>query len=499
MNDNQQSYRKVLNATSLFGGVQFINIILRLIRSKAIALLIGPIGMGISNLLLTTMELINGLTNLGLERSAVKDISLANTNSNSKSVAITISILKKLVWLTITVGVILMVLSAPWLSEIAFGNKDYTISFRWISIALLFKQLSSSQLAILQGLRKLKSLAKANLLGNFIGLLITLPLYYYYKIDAIVPAIIIATFMSFVFTYYYSHKLDIKSVTISRKEAVSEGKGMINLGVMLSLSSLITLLVAYIIRIYIGSANETEELGLIDVGLYSAGFVILNSYVGIIFNAMGTDYFPRLSEIANDIKKLRKTVLEQATVAILLITPIIVVFLACAPFIIVILYSHEFSPIVAMVTWGILGMIFKAVSWSMGYMIIAKGDSKVFIKTAIGFNTILLSINIIGYHFGGLEGVGISFFIYYIIHFIAIRIITYYRYDFYFEKGFYKIFTFTVIMCFLAFSITFIPSSILKYSLMTGLIVVSCGYSYKELDKKIGFKDYLAGVFKRKK
>ena len=499
MNDNQQSYRKVLNATSLFGGVQFINIILRLIRSKAIALLIGPIGMGISNLLLTTMELINGLTNLGLERSAVKDISLANTNSNSKNVAITISILKKLVWLTITVGVILMVLSAPWLSEIAFGNKDYTISFRWISIALLFKQLSSSQLAILQGLRKLKSLAKANLLGNFIGLLITLPLYYYYKIDAIVPAIIIATFMSFVFTYYYSHKLDIKSVTISRKEAVSEGKGMINLGVMLSLSSLITLLVAYIIRIYIGSANETEELGLIDVGLYSAGFVILNSYVGIIFNAMGTDYFPRLSEIANDIKKLRKTVLEQATVAILLITPIIVVFLACAPFIIVILYSHEFSPIVAMVTWGILGMIFKAVSWSMGYMIIAKGDSKVFIKTAIGFNTILLSINIIGYHFGGLEGVGISFFIYYIIHFIAIRIITYYRYDFYFEKGFYKIFTFTVIMCFLAFSITFIPSSILKNSLMIGLIVVSCWYSYKELDKKIGVKDYLAGIFKRKK
>ena len=499
MNDNQQSYRKVLNATSLFGGVQVINIILRLIRSKAIALLIGPIGMGISNLLLTTMELINGLTNLGLERSAVKDISLANTNSNSKSVAKTISILKKLVWLTITIGVILMIALSPWLSEIAFGNKDYTISFIWISIALLFKQLSSSQLAILQGLRKLQYLAKANLLGNFIGLLITLPLYYFFRIDAIVPAIIIATFMSFIFTYYYSQKLDIAPVAISRKEAVSEGKGMINLGVMLSLSSMITLLVAYIIRIYIGSSNETEELGLIDVGLYSAGFVILNSYVGIIFNAMGTDYFPRLSEIANDIIKLRKTVLEQAIVAILLITPIIVVFLAFAPLIIVILYSNEFSPIVAMVTWGILGMIFKAVSWSMGYMIIAKGDSKVFIKTAIGFNAILLLINIVGYHYGGLEGIGISFFIYYIIHFIAIRIITYYRYDFYFEKGFYKIFTFTVIMCFLAFSITFIPSSILKYSLMSVIIVVSCWYSHKELDKKIGLKDYLAGIFKRKK
>ena len=62
-----------------------------------------------------------------------------------------------------------------------------------------------------------------------------------------------------------------------------------------------------------------------------------------------------------------------------------------------------------MVTWGILGMIFKAVSWSMGYMIIAKGDSKVFIKTAIGFNTILYFINILGYHFGGLEGLVSAF------------------------------------------------------------------------------------------
>ena len=54
-------------------------------------------------------------------------------------------------------------------------------------------------------------------------------------------------------------------------------------------------------------------------------------------------------------------------------------------------------------------------------------------------------------------------------------------------------------MCFLAFSITFIPSSILKYSLMSLIIVVSCWYSHKELDKKVGLKDYLAGIFKRKK
>ena len=181
MTEHKHSYRNVLNATSLFGGVQVINIIISLIRSKAIALLIGPLGMGIASLLVSTMELINGITNLGLERSAVKEISLANNDSNTKSVAKTISVLKKLVWLTITLGVVIMIVASPWLSEMAFGNKDQTISFIWISIALLFKQLSSSQLAILQGLRKLQYLAKANLLGNFIGLLITVPLYYFFS------------------------------------------------------------------------------------------------------------------------------------------------------------------------------------------------------------------------------------------------------------------------------------------------------------------------------
>ena len=96
MTEHKHSYRNVLNATSLFGGVQVINILISLIRSKAIAMLIGPLGMGISSLLLSTMQLINGITNLGLERSAVKDISLANNDSNTESVVKTISILKNL-------------------------------------------------------------------------------------------------------------------------------------------------------------------------------------------------------------------------------------------------------------------------------------------------------------------------------------------------------------------------------------------------------------------
>ncbi len=494
MSKHKDSYRNVLKATSLFGGVQIVNILIAIVRSKFIALFIGPTGMGIASLLNSTLGLINGVTNLGLDSSAVRDISLSHENKSQEETTRTISILKRLVWFTASFGALLMIALSPFLSEFAFENKDFTLAFVWIAIALFFKQLTNSKLSILQGLRKLKDLAKANLFGNIFGLIITVPLYYYYRIDAIVPAIIIASLMSFAFTFYYTQKAEIAKSPITTAEAFSEGKEMIQLGVTLSVSSLISLLVAYIIQIYISQKGGVDE-----VGLYNAGFVILNTYVGIIFTAMATDYFPRLSAISEEVIKIRKVVFEQAFIAVLLITPIIVVFLMFAQFIIVLLYSEAFTPIVKMVSWGILGMVFKAVSFSMGYVIIAKGDSKLFVKTAIGFNTILLASNVVGYSYGGLEGLGISFFLYYILHFIALRVITKMRYNFYFDRGFYPIFVFCIVLSLVAFLLTYIEASFLKYGLMTLVVVLSFVFSYYQLDKKMDIKELFSKILRKKK
>ncbi len=494
MSDSKVSYRQVMKATSLFGGVQVFNIIVAVLRSKFIALWIGPSGYGIASLLNSTLNLINGITDFGLGTSAVKDISFNYDSENPNLVSRTVQIVKRLVWFSACFGALVMIVGSPWLSEFAFDSKEYTLSFIWISLALLFKQISNGQLAVLQGLRKLKYLAQANLYGNLLGLLITLPLYYFFRIDAIVPSIIISSFLAFIFTYYYTQKLTLNSEKITNKQAFQEGKPMIHLGIMLSLGSMMGLLVAYMLQIFISTMG-----GLVEVGLYNAGFVILNSYVGLIFNAMGTDYFPRLAAITDKIEAVRKTVFEQAYIAILLITPIVVLFLAMSPLVIIILYSKEFSPIISMVNWGILGMVFKAVSFSMGYIIIAKGDSKLFMKTSIGFNSLLLLANIAGYYYGGLEGLGISFLIYYIVHYIGIRIITKLRYDFYFIKGFYKIFIFSLFLCIAAFLVTFVENEWLKYSLLTIISLISLVFSYMQLDKKLDIKELLSKFFKRKK
>lgn len=480
MSDSKDSYLKIFRTTSLFGGIQFFNIIISIIRTKLVAYFIGPEGMGIIALLNSSLGVIGGITNLGIETSAVKHISESYKDNDLKSVSPIVSIIKKIVLLTGIIGALLTVIFASWLSKLTFGNSDHTFSFVFLSITILFKQISSGQLVVLQSLRKMRLLAKANFYGNFFGLLISIPLYYFYKIEAIIPTIIVSSLSALVFSFYYSKKLVFEKNKISIRQVILESNKIVTLGVFLTLSGLLTIVSAYFLQIYIGKNGGLEQ-----VGFYNAAFTLLNSYVGIIFTVMSTDYFPRLSSICNDNQKIRESVVQQAIFSILIITPIIVLFLAFISLIVKIIYAPTFIEIIPMVCFGILAMLFKAVSWSMGYIIIAKGDSKIFIKTAIGFNFISLILNILGYHFYGLEGLGISFLIYYMIHFFVLKIITKKRYNFYFENDFFRVYIICIIICGVTFLLRYVQNIILQYILMAIFIVLSISFALFKLNQKM--------------
>lgn len=419
MSDTKTSYHQILKTTSLFGGVQFLTIFISIIRTKLIAVFIGPAGMGIIALLNSAIGIISGFSGLGIETSAVKHISADYKNEDLNTVSVTVSVVKKVALVTGIIGSLVMLLLSNWLSLITFGNTEQMHSFMLLSIVLLFKQLTTVELAILQGLRKMRFLAKANLYGNICGLLVSVPLYYCYGIDAIVPTIIGISLSALLFSLYYSKKVIIERKNVAKPQLITEGKRIIKLGFMLTISGLLTLLTTYLIQIYVG-----KQGGLEQVGFYNAGFTLLNSYVGIIFTVMSTDYFPRLASICDHNDLVRSSVSQQSFLSILIITPIIILFLTLIPLIVKVVFTAEFTIIIPMVCFGILAMLFRSVSWSMGYILIAKGDSKIFLKTAIGFNTLSLLLNVLGYYFYGLEGLGFSFLVYYVIHFFGLKIIT---------------------------------------------------------------------------
>lgn len=118
-------------------------------------------------------------------------------------------------------------------------------------------------------------------------------------------------------------------------------------------------------------------------------------------------------------------------------------------------------------------------------------------------NKILISylfyvfLNLLGYKYFGLSGLGISFLISYIFFLIQVFLIAKFRYEFGFTNSFYKIFVLQLLLaitCLVAVKLLISP-----YSYIFGfiLIALSSFFSYRELDKRLGIKSIFSDIKSR--
>ena len=437
--------------------------------------------------------LISSLTNFGLGISGVKDIAAANETKNTKRISKIVGVVKKLVWFTGIFGALITLVLSSWLSEIAFGSSEYTMAFIWLSITVLLKQLASGQFVILQGLRRLKDLAKANMIGSALGLIVSVPLYYYLRLEGIVPGLIITAVFTYLVAQYFGNKVKIEKAKISTEQLRIEGKGMMVMGFMLSLSGIMVLGESYAIRIFINNVGGVEQ-----VGLYNAGIALISTYVGLLFTAMETDYYPRLSAVADDNKKANLLVNQQTEIALLILAPVLVAFLIFIDWVIIILYSSEFIDVNVMIYWAFLGMFFKVPAWVVGFIFIAKGKSKLFFWSELISNLYLLALNLLGYYYWGLTGLGFSFLVSYILYIIQVYVIAKIKYGFRFHSGFLKIFAFQFILAIACFGVIKFFVTPWTYLIGIPLILISAWYSFKELDKRMNLRELINNFTKKK-
>jgi len=449
--------------------------------------------MGIVSLLISTIDFIGSLTNFGLGTSAIKNISAAFSTENAKRISIIVTVFRRLVWITGLLGTLIAAILSSFLSQLTFGNDNYTYAFLSISIILFFRQISVGQVVILRGTRQIANIAKSGVIGSTIGLFTTIPIYYFFGVKGIVPGIIISALTSLVLNWYYSRKIEILPVYVSKVRTIAEGKEMLKMGFMISLSGIISLAISYIVRAFIGRYGGVEQ-----VGLYNAGFAIINTYVGLIFTAMSMDYYPRLSAVSDNNEKCKLAINQQAEISILILAPIIIIFLVFIQYIIILLYSQMFVGISSMVYWASLGMFFKAVSWSISFVLLAKAASKTYFWNELITNLYLLVLNIGGYYLFGLTGLGISFLITYVIYSIQVFIIANRKYKFSFTAGFKKLFIIQFSLAILSLLVVFIIAKPYSYFVGLFIIFISAYYSFKEFDKRINIRETITNILIKK-
>lgn len=413
--------KKTLNSLGIFTSVHLMSLIFSVLRTKLAAVWLGSFGVGILGLLLSSFHLIMSIVNAGLPLTIVRN--LAGESHESLGQKLTIS--QIILIITGILGSLSVFVFSNQLSLLTFKNSEFTWAFRLISFSIFMKQLAIGYASILQSQSKIVLYANANLIGNFIGVIMTLPLYYYFGIRGLVYNFICVAIVESVVFYIAYKKARFKERNVSWDFFKNYSSLTIKEGFIFSLSSFFTLLVIYLLQIFISNQSNIYTLGI-----YIAGFTIINSYVSMIFNIMSIDYFPRLTE-----KKLYTTafndeVNSQFYIGILLITPLLLLMIILAPYVVKVLFNVQFLDSVEYIYGALLGVYFKIFSWTIGFVITSKGSKKMIIYNSIFYNSIFLIIHIIGFYYWKLIGAALAYSIYYLIHLIGNYFIT---------KSFYSI------------------------------------------------------------
>ncbi len=493
MSEDRNSYGSIVKSISLFGGVKVFQIIVSIVRTKIIAALIGASGMGIYTLYTSLTDMVATITGCGIHTSAVREVSKAYSNKDEDTINTTVSCVRGLVLITGLIGTLFVFFFSSFLSNLVFGSADYSTSIKIISIILLFNQINVGQTVLIQSTFRYKDLARSSLYGNVCVLIISFPIYYFLRERGIVFSIVIASLVTLTFSTLYSKKIPYKKVSLGFKEFWDKGRTIIQVGLVLAISGLLSRLSGFLMNLFLSRFGSLEI-----VGLYSSGYHLINSYVFIIFSAMATDYVPRLSVVSDDNRQMNELVNKQAILLITLITPLLIGMCVFVKQVMVLLYSEDFLAACDFMQYALFGMFFRAVSWSMSYAFIAKGGSKMFLINESIICVISLTFKIAGYYFYGLEGIGIAFALSYIWYTAQLYIFLHKSTEFSFTIEFKRIFLTLLPLCLgcLIFIKLDIPAGWM-YSVGSLFLIVSLFASYKVLNKRIAIRAFINRLLKR--
>ena len=417
------SHGQVLKSSMMIGGSMGLGFIIGIGRTKAMALLLGPAGVGLFGLYWSISELARNIAGMGINNSGVRQIASSVGTGDAQHIARTVTTLRRVALLLGGLGALFLVIFARFISRITFGDDQHTGAIMFLGLAVLFGEISSAQGALIQGMRRVADLARMNILSALYGTVFSVIIvYFYYRHgmaeQGVVPSLVCMAAMGIVTSWWFARKIKVERVSMTAAQVGAEVSGLLKLGVAFMSSGLMFMGTAYLVR-----AILLRTIGADAAGYYQAAWGLGGMYVGFILQAMGADFLPRLSGVANDNRECNRLVNEQAEVGLLIAVPGLLGTLSVAPFVITLFYSSRFGPAVDVLRWICLGMLLRVASWPMGSIILAKGLRNLFFWSELLTYVAYVLLVWIFVPWLGLIGSGVAFFGMYVLYWTGIYLV----------------------------------------------------------------------------
>ncbi len=402
--------------------------------------MLGPSGMGIQSLLGSAITTISQFGSLGIPQSSVREISAEHDVSKKKRTA------KSINYLSATFGAIVSILClifSSQLSQWVFGDVSNKWMFMVVSVSIFFKAIENTQISIIQGLRYVRVLAKASLLVSLVTLVLSTPIYYIARINAIPYVIVLSSIISAaVFFIWRNNKLRADE-KLSFAEFKKSSSSILGLGIALMLSNSIMSLFNLGLNMFINRIGSSS-----DVGLFQAANISTYSAINILVAVLASDYYPRLSATIEEKEKTSILVGTQIELLLLVLTPIIYFMVLFPQFFIKTLYSSEFLRVTSAIQIMALSLYFRVIWHSFSYVILAKGDRKTYLLVdAIIGNGLFFLGSMLGFYFNQIDGIALSYVIMSGMVMILLFVVCKQKYKMTFSKSSYILFVTLFVLC----------------------------------------------------
>jgi O-antigen/teichoic acid export membrane protein len=409
--------RGLVRSMAIIGSSQSLNIIISIIRVKALAIMLGPLGVGLLGIYSNLLDMVKTAAGLGIGKSGVRQIAVAKQDEQVLGRVRRVLLLAHIIQGSLAMG-------GVWIfrfqiSEWLFGNNTYVTEVGLIGIAILLTLLGTAHTAILQGMRRIDDLGRVTIYSALVGSVVGLVAIWFYGVIGVVWFVIAQPLAVVIVAFQYTSRLPkLKKNILNISAFWQEWKPMAKLGTAFMLGGLATTITLLLVR-----RSIAQEIGLEAAGLFAAAWSISMIYVGLMLGAVSADYYPRLAEVITDRKAATKLMNDQLQLLVSIGGPILLLLIGTAPWVMTLLYSSEFRSGSELLQWMTAGNVFKLASWPLAFSIVAASRSKTFFLMELSFNVIFLILIWLLLPSLGLKSTAIALLIGYLVYFVIVVIL----------------------------------------------------------------------------
>jgi PST family polysaccharide transporter len=290
---------------------------------------------------------------------------------------------------------------ADYWNELIFGvNFKYSFVFKAFAFALPWYALSLVLVAIINGLGKFNKVIYITIIGNAIGLIVSILFVSQLQTMGALLSIILTPSLLFLVSFYFiSKEISIVNSVRWRFFDFKIIKNLSHYFLIALVSGIIGSIVFLSVR-----KNIIANVGIQEAGYWEAITRISSYYLLFVSSILTIYFFPKLVESKNDQETKKVFSSYYKTIIPPIVIALIIIYFARF-YIIKLLFTNAFLPVTSLFFWQLIGDFFKTAALILGFQFLAKKMTTAFIVAEIASLAVFYFLSIFLVHLFGIQGV----------------------------------------------------------------------------------------------